>query len=526
MNFKNISELREFIRRYNSTSILKVGANKCWHNWENWNTKYSNSLDWLKGNTKRNYIIRIMLLASSSNPYRHGDISIKEFDRLIEAYQNLEHTISDKHILDSEAKILLDSIQNWESSNDNKRKLRNFSLRLSDILSIQLIRSYTSCLFSQRMVAFQNSSFGYSFGRIQRTIKFVRILDKILKVDFSGDFPLNINLNLEQYFRLFFTCLGMFTRNFSNTNANGFCDIYKLPYIDEHLQELGISLDNVKMFIKHNSMTFTSKSEEGNSFCNNIDQILSSIPSFYQPFLYNLFLASPMIDLNNGKFCLPDPISFMDSCWNQVGDIISQNGNEKKLQNLLGNVFEKYIESTFLPCIAPHSFKRINEVENPDSKQDKRADFLIETSNAYIVLECKASIMSAETSAYCQPDQLAASFYRIHSAVEQISRTIADPALKLNDKPVIPLILTFYDSIAAALTFQEMLKETDYCSRMRLNMIPIIHSLHEFEHWISDRSLDNWVELILSKHNAIAPVPPDNKGHNYRHLEDITINFG
>ena len=46
-------------------------------------------------------------------------------------------------------------------------------------------------------------------------------------------------------------------------------------------------------------------------------------------------------------------------------------------------------------------------------------------------------------------------------------------------------------------------------------MPPIIYSLHEFEHWISNRSLDNWSELILATQNVYAPVMPDNLGHNY-----------
>ena len=58
---------------------------------------------------------------------------------------------------------------------------------------------------------------------------------------------------------------------------------------------------------------------------------------------------------------------------------------------------------------------------------------------------------------------------------------------------------------------------------MGLNMPPVVHSLHEFEHWISDRSINNWSELILSKQNAYPPVKPDNKGHNYEHLNDISI---
>ncbi|WP_180975366.1 hypothetical protein [Fischerella thermalis] len=131
--------------------------------------------------------------------------------------------------------------------------------------------------------------------------------------------------------------------------------------------------------------------------------------------------------------------------------------------------------------------------------------------------------MHSDTSAYFQADKLADLWCRIHSALEQIVITVE--ALNLRDKPVIPLILTFYDSIAASTVFEEIVKQTNYCFLMRLNMPPIVYSLHEFEHWISDRSLDNWSELILAKQNAHSPVMPDNRGHNYGHLNDISILF-
>jgi hypothetical protein len=129
--------------------------------------------------------------------------------------------------------------------------------------------------------------------------------------------------------------------------------------------------------------------------------------------------------------------------------------------------------------------------------------------------------MSSDTSAYFKADKISDLWCQIHSASEQISMTVK--ALKLYDKPVIPLILTFYDSIAASTVFEEILKQTDYCSRMGLNMPPVVRSLHEFERLISDRSLDNWSELTLSSQNQCSPLKPDRKGHNYEHLNDVSI---
>ncbi|HEY9645663.1 MAG TPA: hypothetical protein V6C88_04790, partial [Chroococcidiopsis sp.] len=240
-----------------------------------------------------------------------------------------------------------------------------------------------------------------------------------------------------------------------------------------------------------------------------------------QPFFWNYFLETPSIDLGNEKFCLPDPFSFTESSWNQIKDLTFKDGKGTSLQELLSFSFEDYLESELLPLISPNSFKRLANVQNPSSGEDKRADFLIETSSSYIVLECKISIMPADTSAYFQADKLAVLWCRIHGAYEQISRTVK--ALNLHDKPIIPLILTFYDSIAASAVFEEIAKETDYCYRMGLSMPPVIHSLHEFEHWIADRSLDNWSESMLLKWNSSNFVEPDDKGHNYEHLKNISI---
>ncbi|MFM7887116.1 MAG: hypothetical protein ACKPCM_10585, partial [Pseudanabaena sp.] len=419
-----------------------------------------------------------------------------------------------RSIVDNEAVILMDSIEKWEINNN--KKVKKFSLSLSDILTLDLIRSHTGGLFAQRSVAFQNSSFGYPFARILRTIKILEIFSQYFDEKLLDIFEGYKIINLVDYFWLLFTCFSIFTYN---KKGIGFCDFNNFPIIENNLKKSFSTEENIQKFINQNSILFSSNLD--NSFRSKVNQTLNNVPDFYQPFFYNYFLEVPLIALGDEKFCLPDPISFIESCWNQIQNLISQNSNIAKPNDLLGKVFEQYIESVLLPSIATHSFEKINEIKNPNSSQDKRADFLINTTNAYILLECKSSLMSASTSAYFNVDKLADLWYRIHSAVEQISATIE--ALNLYDKPIIPLVLTFYDSIDAALVFQEMLKETDYCSRMRLNMPPVVYSLHEFEHWISDRSIDNWVDLILSKQNNTPSTQPDEQGHNYRHLGDIQV---
>ncbi|MEH2198075.1 hypothetical protein [Nostoc sp.] len=513
MDFKSFSELREFIRRYNSTSVLEIGAKKCWQKWEP--KKYSDPLDWLHSNTERNYAVRLMLLASGGNPYRRGDISVEAFDSLINAYHNWDkHTISDKHILDKEAEALLSSIQKWEI--EHEKIARNWSFKLSNILDLEVIHTHVAGLFLQRLVAFQNAGFGYPVARIHRTIKLIELLDKHSDKEFLNDFLERTKLSKINYFKQILGCLMVFGNSY---NRKGFWDFSQFLDIDDKVKKQGINTENIKIFVKQNSKLFSSKAD--NSFRNRINQTLNSVPDYYQPLFYNYFLEVPFIKLNSEKFCLPDPFSFSESCWNQIRGLFFEDSSRKRLEGLLSRSFEDYLENTLLPFIIPNSFHRIPEVKNPTSSKDKRADFLIETLSSYIVLECKSSIMSADTSAYFHVDKLADLWCRIHSAFEQIGNTVK--AFNLHDKPVIPLILTFYDSIAASTVFEEMVKHTDYCSRMGLNLPPIVYSLHEFEHWISDRSLNNWAESILSKHNASSPIQRDNKGHNYGHLNNISI---
>jgi len=512
MDFKSFSELREFIRRYNSTSVLEIGTEKCWQKWE---TQRLNSLDWLRDNAERNYAIRLMLLASAGNPHRHENINTQGFDNLINAYHNWGgHTISDKHILEEEVKVLLSSILQWEIKHE--KEVRNWSLKLSSILDLEGIRAHIAGLFIQRIGAFQNAGFGSPVSRIKRTIKLIELLDNRSNNEFSDNLSNHGGLSLENYFRQFLACLALFNWH---SGRRGFCNFSQLPDMDDQLQESGITSENLKLFIRQNSAIFSAQTDT--SFRSKINQTLNNVPDYYQPLFYNHFLEIPFIKLNQEEFCLPDPFSFTESCWNQVRGLASRDSYGEKLKHLLSRAFEDYLENVLFPFICPTFFERISEVKNPSSSKDKRADFLIGTPNSYIVIECKICVMHSDTSAYFQADKLADLWCRIHSAFEQISITVE--ALNLYDKPVIPLILTFYDSIAASTVFEEMLKQTDYCSRMRLNMPPIVYSLHEFEHWICDRSLNNWSELILAKQNAHPPVKPDNKGHNYEHLNDISI---
>ena len=135
--------------------------------------------------------------------------------------------------------------------------------------------------------------------------------------------------------------------------------------------------------------------------------------------------------------------------------------------------------------------------------------------------QIESLISEYETSTFC------------HKVIKKLQNTpnfykpffynfFLEKALDIKDKPVIPLVLTFYDSIGSSALLTAMIKNSDYCDRMGLKIPPIVYSIHEFEHWISDRSLDNWAELILQRQNNLV-VEPDNQGHSYKHLADINL---
>ena len=62
MRIETFSDIRESIRKYNSNSVLRVGTDECWRIWS---SGWSNSIDWINGNIRRNHAIRLMLLASA-----------------------------------------------------------------------------------------------------------------------------------------------------------------------------------------------------------------------------------------------------------------------------------------------------------------------------------------------------------------------------------------------------------------------------------------------------------------------------
>jgi hypothetical protein len=335
MDFNSFSKLREFIRRYNSTSVLEIGTDKCWQKWE---TKYSNPRDWLFGNIERNYAVRIMLLASAGNPHRSKNITTHELDNLINAYyEGGWHTISDQLILEKEVEILSSSILQWENS--HAKEVRNWSLKLSEILDSEVIRAHIAVLFVQRLGAFQNAGFGHPYCRIKRTIKFIELLDNRSDKEFSDHFSNHVGLTPGNYFRQFLACLALFGW-FSG--KRGFCNFSRLPDIDDRLQESGITPANLKLFVQRNSVLFSTQTDT--SFRRKIAQTLDSVPDYYQPLFYNHFLEIPFVELKNEEFCLPDPFSFTESCWNQVRGLVSKASYGERLNHLLSRTFEDYLE--------------------------------------------------------------------------------------------------------------------------------------------------------------------------------------
>ena len=527
MNFSNITELKDYLRRYNSHSILKMGASICWREWESWK---SSPYEWVKSNASRNYVIRLILLASAGNIHRDQEIIPEEFYSLIQVYFGWpNHTISDKNLLEKESEEIVNNIAKYEKNHINK--VRNWTIKPSDFITKEKVRRHSSGLFCQRSAAFQNSGFGKPIARIQRTIKLLEIIHQshplILELFYQ-----RAGLSTQVYFNQFMSAIGW---GMSNGEQWGLIDFSRTISIDKELEDQGITQENLEKFISLNSLPFNLSTKKGSQcFWTKVERSIETVSEPYQPFFYNYFLDIPFIYLGKQKYCLPDPFSLSESCWNQINTNIltPYEENRKKRDGILSDAVETYLEAVFLPQIAPTSFERI-PVDETDSinKAGKRADFLICLPNAYIIIECKNSLMSADTSACFHPEGLANFYMRFHEATEQISATVR--AYNLKDKPVIPLVLSFYDAIRPSQMFEFMIEETNYCSELSLTMPPVIHSLHEFEHFTENRSLENWAELRICQAKQPRfvppdergqpqppPVPRDNRGHEYKHLAD------
>lgn len=530
MSFSDLIELKEYLRKYNSHSILKMGTNVCWDKFNNWRGK--TSFEWLQHNIIRNISIRLILLASAGNHHRQAYITETDFNKLIEKYFGWDnHTISNSHLLDKEAYEIARNILEWENNENNNKYVANWKVKLSDFLVQNKLRSYAQGFFLQRLAVFQNAGFGYPIGRCLRTIKLIHIIQE-LHPDIIHSFSQATGLSKELYFQQFIIALGWFNR----PQSKGFLDFSKTLGIDNDLIKEGITQENCEKFVEINSIPYNY-----DGLWKKVEATIQNTEEVYQVFLNNTLLNTPFVRLEHQKYCLPDPISLTESCWNQIYvHVLSQfKPNRNKREAILGKAFEIYLENILLPKIAANAFKKISEVKNSKKNNseklpNKRADFYIELSEVYIIIECKSCLMSANDSVYFDPQGLAKLYTRLHQAVEQISATIE--ALNLKNKPVIPLILSFYDALAASQVFEFLAKETNYCLELGLTISPIVRSLHEFEHWTSNRSLENWAKLTLLKNQEPRFVPPnsqepmysslvlpDNKGHQYEHLTDVKI---
>ncbi|MBD2632319.1 MULTISPECIES: hypothetical protein [Aphanizomenon] len=327
MSFNNFAELQDLIRSYNSKSILEIGTRICWENF--YIQQKSQQFDWFFYNAERNSAIRLMLLASMSNPHRKKNILEAEFNEFKYFFLNekkLNHTIAYSNVLRQEAETISRCIKSWENNPKNIKKVSNWLLKPSDFFDVKVIDGETNYLFMQRQVAFRGEGFGNLKARILRTIKFIEFLESYSNREFGesylkSNFLKSTGLSIDIYFRQFWGCLALFKRR------DGYFDFSHFPGINQVIQEMGITIENLKLFIKQNSAPFHSESE--NSFRSKVSKKLQNTSEFYKPFFYNFFLEKPFVEFSKDQFYLPDPFSLIESCWNQIESSILENWPEK-----------------------------------------------------------------------------------------------------------------------------------------------------------------------------------------------------
>ncbi|MDB9426712.1 hypothetical protein PN437_17775 [Microcystis aeruginosa CS-564/01] len=249
MEFKSIKELREYLRRYNSNSFVEVGTSVCWQEWQNGGPRIS-PLEQAIKNSRRNYALRLILLASAGNPYRNQAITFQEFESLIDVLFNCpNHTISAKTLLDTEAEYTFNYLHTWEQGND--KTVRNWKLLLSDIFTKELIRKNGGHLFLQRQALFQNSGFGNPLARVQRTMKVFEILNSI-DLNTIKFFESSTKLNHEFYFVQFMSSIGCFLK----TRFRGVLDFKKSIDFDDELKSKGYTEENLRIFVRFHALSY------------------------------------------------------------------------------------------------------------------------------------------------------------------------------------------------------------------------------------------------------------------------------
>lgn len=202
-------------------------------------------------------------------------------------------------------------------------------------------------------------------------------------------------------------------------------------------------------------------------------------PPYIKQYTPNFLYESPLINANvlfltppqkTGCLC-PSPSIFL----HYASAILL--GHFNKLSDKMGPAYEKYLDS-ILDSIFPGSQKiKIDDTEDKSQK----ADFIVETSNATWVIECKKTIGSKNLRTIALPEDIAFSWDRLVGACEQCASTIKK--IKKSDeikKPIISIILVTNTIILEGAVFQNMAAHSRALDRLGLQYVEVF-SLDTFE---------------------------------------------
>ncbi|MBX2994850.1 MAG: hypothetical protein KF681_08510 [Bdellovibrionaceae bacterium] len=238
-------------------------------------------------------------------------------------------------------------------------------------------------------------------------------------------------------------------------------------------------------------------------------------------------------DLSRTMMC-PSPGIYLKSATEKCYELVSRNSDRFQVRNPLvvfGEAFEDYVHEA-LNFKYGHAF--VEKVEPVQGQ--KRADFIVESSEFILVVELKKSLIGLGDRLEASGVPLLKFYERTGGAFDQIGETISVRKLDERGKPVIAIVVSEANNYTAAARFITFFVNSGIRRKMNLHLLDVM-TIELFERVFLHREPDEilrdfisrWADFdsnpngIFAYSTAKSEMRPGEEfaGHLEAHLEEL-----
>jgi len=284
-------------------------------------------------------------------------------------------------------------------------------------------------MFRQQFVAQQKVS-PYDFGRC-----LLMFIENNPMLDSSEEFNRKFSLSLQQWVYLCLLTSSMVHARASNPDRP---PTFRLENLERG--EVPMPAEALRPFFQ---LLSKSPKEVGQMF----REVRNGIEPRFHICVRSLFLQYPIIVFENGEYLAPHEGFVLMNAWE--GPYRLLRGADRFSQEL-GAAFQGYVG-----LIIPDIPNRVNVLAGPDLKRalpDRRTcDFLVETADSIILIECKATVYSATlvTEGAIRGDnsttKIADSFDQLHQTATAVREGSLSDRLTDAMKPIVGITVVLGD---------------------------------------------------------------------------------